>query len=104
MKPPQSSLLQVDIDQLTRLTRALDSSLTSLREARAALGHVRADQLGTTDLDAACDGFQEEWAHGARELTKRVKTVREGVDRSATEYAELEEAIRAAFRQAAVRG
>ncbi|OKK22458.1 hypothetical protein AMK16_04825 [Streptomyces sp. CB00455] len=93
--------LRVDIDQLTRLTRALDSSLLSLRDARRALDHVRADQLGTADLDEACDGFQKRWAHGARELTKRVKTVREGVDRSAAEFAELEEAIRVAFRQAA---
>ncbi|WP_411104479.1 hypothetical protein [Streptomyces sp. cmx-4-9] len=93
--------LQVDIDQLTRLTRTLDSSLVSLREARRALDHVRADQLGTADLDAACDGFQERWAFGARELTRRVKAVREGVDRSAAEYTELEEAVRTAFREAA---
>ncbi|MFD9367249.1 hypothetical protein ACFWA6_06000 [Streptomyces sp. NPDC060020] len=93
--------LQVDIDQLTRLTRALDSSLVSLREARHALDHVRADQLGTADLDAACDGFQERWARGTRELTQRVKTVREGVDRSAGQYAELEEAVRAAFARVA---
>ncbi|MFJ3976916.1 hypothetical protein [Streptomyces sp. NPDC090021] len=56
--------LQVDIDQLTRLTRTLDSSLSSLREARRALDHVRPDQLGTADLDAACDGLRERWAHG----------------------------------------
>ncbi|MFJ7589737.1 hypothetical protein ACIQZO_20615 [Streptomyces sp. NPDC097617] len=93
--------LQVDIDQLTRLTRVLDSSLASLRDARRALDHVRADQLGTADLDKACDGFQERWAYGARELTKRVKDVREGVDRSAAEYAELDQAIRAAFLRAA---
>ncbi|WP_328928692.1 hypothetical protein OG429_31830 [Streptomyces sp. NBC_00190] len=93
--------LQVDIDQLTRLTRALDSSLVSLRDARRALDHVRADELGTADLDAACDGFQKRWAFGARELTKRVKAVRDGVDRSASEFAELEEAIRAAFLRAA---
>ncbi|WP_031157916.1 hypothetical protein OHA91_07700 [Streptomyces erythrochromogenes] len=93
--------LQVDIDQLTRLTRALDSSLSSLREARRALDHVRPDQLGTADLDAACDGFQERWAYGTRELTKRVKAVREGVDRSAAEYAELEQAVRTAFLRAA---
>uniref|UniRef100_A0AAU2JYZ2 Uncharacterized protein n=1 Tax=Streptomyces sp. NBC_00049 TaxID=2903617 RepID=A0AAU2JYZ2_9ACTN len=93
--------LQVDIDQLTRLTRALDASLVSLREARNALDHVRADQLGTADLDAACDGFQARWGYGTKQLTKRVKAVREGVDRSAAEYAELEEAIRAAFLRAA---
>ncbi|MEU9417093.1 hypothetical protein [Streptomyces sp. NPDC051000] len=98
------TLLQVEIDQLTRLTRALDSSLVSLREARKALDHVRADQLGTRDLDAACDEFQEKWAHGTRQLTKRVKNVREGVNRSAAEYAELDKAIRDAFRQAAARG
>ncbi|MER7823355.1 hypothetical protein ABTX85_12425 [Streptomyces sp. NPDC096097] len=97
--------LQVDIDQLTRLTRALDSSLVSLREARHALDHVRPDQVGTADLDAACDGFQERWAYGTRELTRRVKDLREGVDRSAAEYAELDQAVRAAFlRAAAARG
>lgn len=93
--------LEVEIDQLTRLTNALDTSLTTLREARRALDHVRADELGTADLDAACDGFQERWGHGSKELAKRIKTVRGGVRRSAAEYAELEEAIRAAFRQAA---
>ncbi|MFG2484325.1 hypothetical protein ACGFSI_16370 [Streptomyces virginiae] len=93
--------LQVDIDQLTRLTRALDSSLVSLREARRALDHVRPDQLGTTDLDAACDGFQERWAYGTQQLTNRVKDLREGVDRSAAEYAELDQAVRAAFLRAA---
>ncbi|MER6521273.1 hypothetical protein ABT246_31000 [Streptomyces sp. NPDC001553] len=98
------TFLQVEIDQLTRLTRALDSSLVSLREARKALDHVRADQLGTRDLDAACDDFQEKWAYGTRELTKRVKNVRAGVDRSAAEYAELDKAIRDAFRQASARG
>ncbi|MBT2482896.1 hypothetical protein [Streptomyces sp. ISL-94] len=34
--------LRVAIDQPARLTRALDSSLLSLREARRALDHVRA--------------------------------------------------------------
>ncbi|MBT2407368.1 MULTISPECIES: hypothetical protein [unclassified Streptomyces] len=94
------TFLRVDIDQLTRFARALDSSLLSLREARSALDHVRADQLGTADLDAACDGFQERWAYGTRELAKRVKTVRQGVDTSAVEHAELDAAIRAAFLKA----
>ncbi|MFE4260819.1 hypothetical protein [Streptomyces sp. NPDC056883] len=93
--------LQVEIDQLARLTNALDTSLAALREARRELDHVRADQLGTADLDAACDGFQERWGHGTKELAGRIKAVREGVRRSAAEYAELDEAIRAAFRQAA---
>ncbi|MFE3789578.1 hypothetical protein [Streptomyces goshikiensis] len=94
------TFLQVDIDQLARFSRALDSSLTSLREARSALSHVRADQLGSADLDAACDGFQERWSYGTSELAKRIKTVREGVKTSAGEHAELEAAIRAAFLKA----
>ncbi|MCJ1675787.1 hypothetical protein MTF65_00105 [Streptomyces sp. APSN-46.1] len=67
------TFLRVDIDQLARLSGALDASLTSLREARSALSHVRADQLGTADLDAACDGFQERRAYGTRDLAERVR-------------------------------
>ncbi|MDJ0382675.1 hypothetical protein [Streptomyces sp. G-G2] len=95
--------LRVDIDQLSRLAQSLDASLVSLREAREALDHVRSDQLGTTDLDTACDDFRTRWAYGAAELAKQVKTVHEGVGRGAADYAELEAAVRDAFRAAGTR-
>ncbi|MFF5449261.1 hypothetical protein [Streptomyces sp. NPDC012888] len=93
--------LRADIDQLTRFTQSLDTALTALRDARRELARVRADQLGTAELDAACDRFQERWSYGAKELTKRVTTVRGGVREAAREYAALDAAIREAFLRAA---
>ncbi|MFG2868425.1 hypothetical protein [Streptomyces sp. NPDC048338] len=90
--------LQVDTDQLGRFSHALDSSLTSLAAARRALEHARADQLGTKELDEACDGFQERWKYGAEQLGARIGEVRTGVRLSHAGYTELNRAIEAAFR------
>ncbi|MER5933523.1 hypothetical protein [Streptomyces sp. NPDC002054] len=91
------TFLRADLDQLTRFTQSLDASLTALRDARRALDRIRPDQLGTAELDAACDRFQERWSYGAKQLSQRVTTVREGVRGSAAEYGVLDAAIRAAF-------
>ncbi|MFI6105326.1 hypothetical protein [Streptomyces sp. NPDC051310] len=96
--------LRVDLDQLGRFSRALGESLTSLGEARQALEHVRADQLGTEELDEACDGFQDRWRYGAEQLDARIKAVHEGVRLSHQGYAQLERAIEAAFRAVGRRG
>ncbi|MFE7773574.1 hypothetical protein ACFU5O_06700 [Streptomyces sp. NPDC057445] len=93
--------LQVDTDQLGRFTHALQESLTSLGEARRALEHVRADQLGTKELDEACDGFQERWKYGADQLGERIGTVHEGVKAGHGAYSEINRAIEAAFRAVA---
>lgn len=90
--------LQVDAHQLGRFSRALGSSLTSLREARRALEHVRADQLGTKELDEACDGFQERWKYGAEQLGTRIKTVHDGVKLSHEGYVQVNKAIESAFK------
>ncbi|MET9379215.1 hypothetical protein ACFYV5_03345 [Streptomyces sp. NPDC003035] len=90
--------LQVDTDQLGRFSRALGQSLTSLGAARRALEHVRADQLGTRELDEACDGFQQRWKYGAEQLGLRIKAVHEGVSVSHEGYAQLNRSIESAFR------
>ncbi len=90
--------LQVDTDQLSRFSHALGSSLTSLREARRALEHVRADQLGTKELDEACDGFQRRWKYGAEQLGGRIRTVHDGVKLSHEGYTQVNKAIEAAFK------
>ncbi|MEV6401103.1 hypothetical protein AB0M39_41085 [Streptomyces sp. NPDC051907] len=90
--------LQVDTDQLGRLSRALGTSLTSLGEARRALERARADELGTRDLDEACDGFQSRWRHGAEQLGARVGTVRDGVKLSHEGYVQVNKAIESAFK------
>ncbi|NWF24959.1 hypothetical protein HW130_01570 [Streptomyces sp. PKU-EA00015] len=95
--------LEVNGRQLARFCRALDESLTSLGEARRALEHVRADQLGTAALDEACDGFQKRWKYGAEQLDDRITSVRDGVQATRAGFAEVERAIETAFRAVAVR-
>lgn len=90
--------LQVDTDQLGRFSRALGSSLTSLAEARRALEHVRDDQVGTKELDEACDGFQRRWKYGAEQLGARISAVHRGVKLSHEGYTQVNKAIEAAFK------
>lgn len=98
-----NGVLQADMDQLGRFSRALDLSLTSLAEARHGLDHVRADQLGTKELDEACDGFQERWKYGAELLGSRIRSVSDGVKASHKGYTEVNTAIAAAFLAVDVR-
>ncbi|MFF3323800.1 hypothetical protein [Streptomyces sp. NPDC002889] len=95
--------LRVDMSQLGRFSRELGRSLTSLAEARRALEHVRADQLGTKELDEACDGFQDRWKYGAEQLGARIKSVHDGVKASHHGYVEVNTAIAAAFQAVKVR-
>ncbi|MFI1014963.1 hypothetical protein [Streptomyces sp. NPDC020965] len=90
--------LRVDMDGLDRFAHALDRSLTSLAEARRALDHIRSDQLGSAELDAACDAFQQHWAHGADRLRDRIGALNDGVRLSHRAHAQLDQAIEAAFR------
>ena len=90
--------LRVDTDQLGRFSRALGRSLTSLAEARQALEHVRADEVGTRELDEACDGFQRRWTYGAEQLGARIQAVHDGVKLSHEGYAQISKAIESAFR------
>ncbi|GLF98402.1 hypothetical protein [Streptomyces yaizuensis] len=90
--------LQVDTAGLARLAQALSRSLTALSQARNALERLRADQLGTPELDRACDGFQERWAYGAERLRDRIGSVHDGVGLSRAEYARVDAAITEAFR------
>ncbi|MER6995566.1 hypothetical protein [Streptomyces sp. NPDC000410] len=96
--------LQVQKDQLGRFAHALGESVTSLGEARRALEHVRADQLGTNELDEACDGFQERWKYGAGQLGERISGIHEGVKAGHLIYTEIDRAIAAAFTAVAADG
>ncbi|MET9800496.1 hypothetical protein [Streptomyces sp. NPDC006368] len=96
--------LRVESDRLGRFSRALGESMTSLTEARRALEHVRADQLGTRELDEACDGFQDRWKYGAEQLGDRIKAIHDGVRLSHAGYVQLGRAIESAFRVVEQRG
>lgn len=95
---------KTDTDQLDRFAKTLDSSVKELDEARTALSHVRGDQIGTARLDEACDGFQEKWKYGSEQLGELIKGIKEGVDKNAKSYKEMEDNLEKALKQMADQG
>ncbi|MFH8569356.1 hypothetical protein [Streptomyces sp. NPDC017993] len=90
---------KVDTDQLTQFGNSLTHAHTALNEAREALAHVRTGQIGTKELDEACDNFNMRWHHGAKELGERVKEISKGVLANRDNYLEIEKALDAAFKK-----
>ncbi|MGW3247839.1 hypothetical protein [Streptomyces sp. NPDC001070] len=92
---------KTDIDQLGRFVAALQQSVTDLKEAREALAHVRADQVGTARLDEACDVFQGRWKYGTEQLSEMIGTIGEGVKANKLSYEELEDNLEQALKKIA---
>ncbi|WP_314178583.1 hypothetical protein [Streptomyces winkii] len=89
---------KTDTDQLGQFLKSLESCVQDLSEARSALSHVRADQIGTAELDEACDEFQERWKYGAEQTEKMVDAVSSGVKENKKNYEEVEEALEKALQ------
>ncbi|MBC9723667.1 hypothetical protein [Streptomyces sp. TRM68367] len=92
---------KTDIDQLGHFLKTLEGCIRDLNEARAALAHVRAEQIGTQRLDEACDGFQERWKYGSEQTKKMIEGVSEGVKSNKKGYEEVEKALEQAFKHLA---
>ncbi|MGW2697178.1 hypothetical protein [Streptomyces sp. NPDC001296] len=92
---------KTDIRQLEQFLTDLERCVDELNEARSALDHVRADQVGTTRLDEACDKFQEEWKYGSDKTKEMIDAIKEGVRSNKKGYEEVEEALEKAFKQIA---
>jgi CRISPR/Cas system-associated protein Cas10 (large subunit of type III CRISPR-Cas system) len=90
---------KTDMDQLGQFLKTLESCVRDLDEARTALAHVRADQIGTKRLDEACDGFQERWKYGFEQTKEMVEAVSEGVKSNKKAYEEVEDALEKAFKE-----
>jgi hypothetical protein len=89
---------RTDTDQLGQFLKSLEGCVQDLNEARSALSHVRADQIGTSELDEACDEFQDRWKYGADQTKKMVDAVSKGVEVSKKNYEAVEEALEKAFK------
>lgn len=90
---------KTDTDQLDRFVASLEQSLTDLREAREALSHVRADQIGTARLDEACDTFQERWKYGSDQMQEMIGAISDGVKDNKLSYEKLEENLTQALKK-----
>lgn len=92
---------KTDIGQLEQFLTQLESCVDELNEARSALQHVRADQIGTPRLDEACDKFQDEWKYGSDKTKEMIDAIKEGLKSNKTGYQEVEEALEKALNQIA---
>ncbi|MFJ6602861.1 hypothetical protein [Streptomyces lydicus] len=90
-----------DVDQLGQFLTTLEGCVRELNEARSALAHVRADQIGTGRLDEACDGFQERWKYGSEQTKKMIDAISEGVKATKQNYQEVEDALEETLTQIA---
>lgn len=90
---------KADTDQLAQFIRSLEGCVKDLNDARSALEHVREDQIGTEELDEACDDFQDRWKYGAEESTKMIDAISEGVKVNKKNYEEVEEALAKALKE-----
>ncbi|MFJ8633240.1 hypothetical protein [Streptomyces sp. NPDC093568] len=92
---------KTDIGQLEQFLSNLERCVDELNEARTALDHVRADQIGTARLDEACDKFQQEWKYGSDKTKEMIDAIKEGVQANKKGYQEVEEALEKALKQIA---
>lgn len=69
---------KTDIGQLQQFLTNLEKCVDELNEARSALDHVRADQIGTPRLDEACDKFQDEWKYGSEKTKELIDDINRG--------------------------
>jgi hypothetical protein len=89
---------KADTDQLGKFLKTLEDCVRDLNEARSALNHVRADQIGTAELDEACDEFQDRWKYGAEQTKKMIDSISEGVKANKKNYEEVEDALEKALK------
>ncbi|MDC2958769.1 hypothetical protein [Streptomyces gilvifuscus] len=92
---------KTDIGQLDQFLTNLERCVDELSEARSALDHVRADQIGTARLDEACDKFQDEWKYGTDKTKEMVHSIKDGVKSNKKGYEEVEEALTMVLKQIA---
>ncbi|MCT9079471.1 hypothetical protein [Streptomyces fulvoviolaceus] len=95
---------KTDIDQLSTFTKDLNSANESLDQVRTALQHVRADQIGTPELDEACDEFQERWKYGNEQIKERIGKLTDGLQKNTDNYREVETSLDESFKRAAAAG
>jgi hypothetical protein len=95
---------KTDTDKLGQFVKDLNQAVTDLDEARKALAHVRADQIGTSRLDEACDEFQDRWKYGSEQLSEMIGSISEGVKSNKLSYEAMEDNLTKSLNKMANEG
>lgn len=94
---PLSGTFRVDIEELGRISRKLDESVTGMRTVTQKMDHATAGQLGHESLDSACEDFQSKWKYGIGQITKLAGSIRGSIDATAHSYRTCEMGIQQAL-------
>jgi Sec-independent protein translocase protein TatA len=92
--------LAVDDDELAHFMKLLKKSGSSLKGLRKALSDASVTGLGTDDLDAACESFQEDWKYGTEEIGEQTEDLAKIIGQSKDSYNEVDKALEEALRKA----
>jgi hypothetical protein len=92
--------LAVDDDELADFMKLLKQSSNSLKGLRRALSDPTISGLGTDDLDAACQGFQEDWKYGTEEIGEQTEELAKIIGQSKKSYNEVDKALEEALKKA----
>lgn len=89
--------LYVDLTVLRRTERDLDGVAEELRVCARALQEASAQDLGSHQLDRACDAFRETWAYGAKQLGSAAAQVGQQLGEGLRVYAEADAQLASIF-------
>ncbi|MEU6549641.1 hypothetical protein ABZ915_05005 [Streptomyces sp. NPDC046915] len=91
--------LAVDDDELKHFMKLLNKSSDSLKGLRKALGDATVTDLGTDDLDSACEDFQEDWKYGTEQIGEQTENLAKIIGQSKDSYQEVDKALEEALKK-----
>lgn len=86
---------------LALLAKKLTDCQRDLRAAVDELQKVQASQLGSDDLDEACEQFREEWSYGMSKIKDSCAQLANGLATTAKKYQSTEGSVAREVRRAA---
>ncbi|MBW8795834.1 MAG: hypothetical protein JF597_20255 [Streptomyces sp.] len=96
--------LKIDGTELDSFFQTLKKAQQSFTALQKVLHDPGVSGLGTADLDRACDRFQEDWHHGAKEIAGQIGELTDITQRAKDDFHEVDVALEKALEKARSRG
>jgi hypothetical protein len=96
--------LKVDGTELSKFFKDLNKAKESFTALRKVLRNADVKDLGTDDLDTACDRFQEDWQYGAKEIAEQIGELTDITKKAKDDFHEVDVALTKALEKARQKG
>ncbi|MEU6239558.1 hypothetical protein [Streptomyces sp. NPDC047024] len=97
-----ASFCKAEFEALARLVRDLGDCAENMRSAMRQLEDIGPRGAGSTELEDACDDFQDKWGHGIKLIAEATGGVAEKVAQSGRLFQHLEDEVAAKVRSVKV--